>query len=97
MQYFRNGFVVVARNRKCRLNKIKVVIFQLMIKMAVAIPTMAVLTGDTSPRYSGERKRAAAPYARINPPFRVLKRIYQKMSSIWNLFKCRSSSWTGKK
>jgi len=61
IQYLRKGFVVVARNLKCRQKMIKVVMFQLMIKMPVATPTMAVLIGLTSPRYSGERKSAAAP------------------------------------
>jgi hypothetical protein len=89
--------VVVARNRKCLLNKIKVVIFQLMTKMPVAIPTMATLTGFTSPRYSGERKRAAAPYECINHPFKVLKRISQNISSTWNFLKCSNSNCMGKK
>jgi hypothetical protein len=48
MQYFRKGLVVVARNRKCRLNRMKVVIFQLMIKTPVAMPTKAVLSGTDS-------------------------------------------------
>ena len=61
MQYFRKGLVVVARNRKWRLNRMKVVIFQLMMNTPVAMPTKAVLSGLTAPRYSGERKRAAAP------------------------------------
>jgi hypothetical protein len=84
--------VVVARNRKCLLNKMNVVIFQLMTKMPVAMPTMDTLTGLTSPRYSGERKRAAAPYERMNPPFKVLKRINQNTSSTWNFLKCSSNS-----
>ena len=61
MQYFRKGLVVVARKRKWRLNRIKVVIFQLIIKIPVAIPTKAVLIGLTFPRYSGDRNSAAAP------------------------------------
>ena len=33
IQYFKKGLVVAARKRKCLLNKIKVVIFQLMMNM----------------------------------------------------------------
>ena len=61
MQYLRKGLVVVARNLKCLLNKMKVVIFQLMIKTAVAAPTIAVLSVFTCPKYSGARKREFAP------------------------------------
>jgi hypothetical protein len=49
--------VVVARNLKCRLNKIKVVIFQLIINTPIEIPTSAVLTAFTLSKYSGERYR----------------------------------------
>src|SRR6185437_11135081 len=61
MQYFRKGLPVVARKRKCREKRIKVVIFQLMMKMPVAMPTIEELIGLTWPRYSGDRKRAFAP------------------------------------
>ena len=43
MQYFKKGLVVAARNLKCLLNKIKVLIFQLMINMPMAMPTRAAL------------------------------------------------------
>jgi hypothetical protein len=55
IQYFKNGFVVAARNRKCLLNRIKVEIFQLIINMPTEIPTIAELKELTLPRYSGAR------------------------------------------
>jgi hypothetical protein len=61
MQYFKKGLDVVARNRKCRLNKMNVVIFQLMMKMAMAKPRIIALIMFTSPKYSGARKSESAP------------------------------------
>ena len=48
-QYFRNGFESVARKRKRLLCKIKVVIFQLIIKTAAAIPVIAAPPAFTFP------------------------------------------------
>ncbi len=43
MQYFKNGLEVVAKKRKCPQNKIKVVMFQHMINIAMATPINAEL------------------------------------------------------
>src|SRR5688572_12324022 len=95
MQYFRKGLVVVARNLKCRLNRMKVVMFQLMMKTPSAAPTMAVLMAFTFPRYSGDRKRELAPKVTMNEPLTVLNRRNQNNSSTWNFLKCRITSCTG--
>src|SRR5579862_6760952 len=84
MQYFRKGLVVVARNRKCRLNKINVVIFQLIINTPVAAPTTPALMLFTLPRYSGARNNAYAPKDSINPALTVLNKMYQKNNNTWN-------------
>ena len=55
MQYLKNGLVVAAKNLKCRLNKIKLAMFQLIINMPIAIPTMPAPSAFTLPRYSGAR------------------------------------------
>ena len=60
-QYFKNGFDVVARKRKCRQNKMKVVIFQLIMNTPIATPMIPALIAFTSPRYSGARKSESAP------------------------------------
>src|SRR6476660_2188896 len=95
IQYLRKGLVVVARNLKCRLNKMNVVIFQLMMYTAVAAPTIAALSAFTCPRYSGARKSELAPKVCIKFPLTVLNRINQNNSSPWNFLKCRISNWTG--
>ena len=55
IQYFKNGLVVAARNRKCLLNRMKVEIFQLIMNMPIEAPTIAELNEFTLPRYSGAR------------------------------------------
>src|ERR1700730_13703304 len=92
MQYFKKGLVVVARNLKCLLNKIKVVMFQLMMNIAVAAPTIAALKAFTFPKYSGARNNELAPKVCMKLPFTVLKRIYQNNNSTWNFLKCRRTS-----
>ena len=57
IQYFKKGLVVAARNLKCLLNKINVLIFQLMINMPMAIPTRAALIEFTLSKYSGAKKQ----------------------------------------
>jgi len=89
MQYFRKGLVVVARNLKWRLNKMNVVIFQLMMNTAVAAPTMAALSAFTCPKYSGARKREFAPNVCMKFPLTVLKSRNQNNNSTWNFLKCR--------
>src|ERR1700689_1617092 len=84
MQYFKKGFVVVAKKRKCLLNKIKVVIFQPIIKTPVAAPTTPALMLFTLPKYSGARNNAYAPKDCINPPLMVLNNTYQKINNTWN-------------
>src|SRR5580704_3283333 len=95
MQYFRNGLVVVAKNRKCRLNKMNVVMFQLMMKMPVAAPTTAVLMLLTLPKYSGARNNAYAPNDCIKPPLIVLNKMYQKNNNTWNFLMCSITSCMG--
>src|SRR3990170_8529093 len=96
MQYFKNGFVVVTRNRKYRLNRIKVVMFQLIIKTARENPTSPVLIKLTLPRYSGARYNESTPYVFINEPFTAPKRITQNVTSTWYFLKCSNASCTGK-
>ena len=61
IQYFKNGRDEVARNLKYPLNKIKVVMFQLIINPPKAAPTIKELKKFTSPIYSGERNKESAP------------------------------------
>ena len=68
IQYFKKGLEVVAKNLNWLLCKIKVVMFQLMIKIPVATPTIAILSPFTSPRYSGARKSESAPNVLIKSP-----------------------------
>jgi hypothetical protein len=95
MQYFKKGLVVVARNLKCRLKRINVVMFQLIMNTAVAAPTIAVLSALTCPRYSGARKSELAPKVCMKLPLTVANRINQNNSSTWNFLKCRITNWTG--
>ena len=81
IQYFKKGLVVAARKRKCRLNKINVAIFQLMMNMPIEAPTIAELMELTVPRYSGARNKESAPKVFIKVPFTVLKRMNQKINS----------------
>src|SRR4030088_2678132 len=90
MQYFRKGLVVVARKRKCLLNKINVVIFQLMMKTPIEAPTIPALRAFTFPRYSGKRNKAFAPKERKNPPLMVLNKMNQNTSRTWNFLKCNN-------
>jgi hypothetical protein len=61
MQYFKNGFDVVAKNLNWLLWSINVVICQLIMKIPIDIPTINVLNGFTFPKYSGDKKSASAP------------------------------------
>ncbi len=81
MQYFKKGFEVVAKNLKCLLNKMNVVMFQLMMNMPVAAPTIPELIAFTLPRYSGEKNNASAPNERRKPPLIVLNKIIQNTNS----------------
>src|SRR5688572_31259483 len=96
MQYFRNGFVVAAMKRKWRLNKMNVEIFQLMINIPMAMPTIAELIEFTFPRYSGARKSESAPKVFMKLPLTVLKRMNQNTNNTWYFLKCRKSNCTGK-
>jgi hypothetical protein len=87
IQYFKKGFEFVARNRKRWLCKIKVVIFQLIINMPVAIPVIAAPPAFTLPKYSGARNKAFAPNNFIKLPVIVKKRISQKIRSTWDFLK----------
>jgi hypothetical protein len=80
-QYFKKGFVVVAKNLNRILCKINVVMFQLIINIPVATPVMAAPAAFTLPRYSGARNNALAPKIFIKLPVTKRKRINQKMSS----------------
>ena len=77
MQYFKKGLVVAARNLKCLLNNIKVLIFQLMINMPMEAPTKAALIELTLSSYSGARKSESAPKLAMKPLFTTEKRINQ--------------------
>ena len=92
MQYFKKGLVVAAIKRKCRLNRIKVEIFQLIINIPMAMPTIAELMEFTFPRYSGARYKESAPKVFMNDPLTVLKRINQKTNKTWYFLKCRNSN-----
>ena len=87
IQYFKNGFVVAAMNRKWRLNRMKVEIFQLMMNIPIDIPTIAELIELTFPRYSGARKSESAPKVFIKLPFTVLNKMNQKTSNTWYFLK----------
>ena len=56
---------------------IKVVMFQLMMNMPAAAPTMIIPQPFTSPRYSGARKSASAPNELMKLPFIALTRMNQ--------------------
>ena len=96
MQYFRKGFVVADKKRKCLLNKMNVEIFQLIINIPTAIPTIAELKELTLPRYSGARYNESAPNVFMNDPFTVAKRMIQNSNNTWYFLKCRNTSCTGK-
>ena len=96
VQNFKKGFVVAARKRKWRLNKINVAIFQLMINIPIDAPTIAALIELTFPKYSGAKKSESAPKVFIKEPFTVLNRINQNTSNTWYFLKCRNSSCIGK-
>src|SRR5690606_25218870 len=96
MQYFKKGLVVAARNLKCLLNNINVLMFQLMINMAMEMPTKPALIAFTLPKYSGARNKESAPKPFIKPPFTVLNSINQKMRSVWYRRKCKKSNCMGK-
>ena len=85
----------MARKRTLRLCRIKVVMFQLIIKTPIEKPTIAVLKKVTSPKYSGARKRELAPNVNIKPPATVENRIYQKIRNTWYLRKCSRKSCMG--
>ena len=77
-QYFKKGFELVAKKRKRLLCKIKVVIFQLIIKIPVATPVIAAPAAFTFPRYSGARNKVLAPNIFKKCPVIVKKSINQK-------------------
>jgi hypothetical protein len=96
MQYFKKGYLVAAKKVKCLLNKMNVVTFQHMIKMPMAIPTMAVAMELTSPIYSGAKKRASAPNDFMRLPPTTLNKTTQKMSNTWYFLKWRKSNCKGR-
>src|SRR5690349_3055919 len=94
-QYFTKGYWVAARKVKCRLNKIKVVMFQHMMNTPTNRPSMAVLNALTSPRYSGARNKALAPKDFIKEPLTTANKTTQNTNRIWYFLKWRKSSCTG--
>jgi hypothetical protein len=80
-QYFKKGFVLVARNLKRWLCNMNVVIFQLIIYIPVAMPVIAAPAAFTSPRYSGARNNELAPNIFMKFPVIVKKRMHQKISN----------------
>ncbi len=95
MQYFKNGKRVAAKNVKCLLNKIKVVMFQHMINTPTDMPTIDAPIAFTLPKYSGDKKSASAPKLFIKLPLTMLKSNTQKIRSTWYFLKCRKRSCTG--
>ena len=87
MQYLRKGLVVVAKNLQRLLCKIKVVMFQLIIKIPQATPVINAPNMLTDPRYSGAKNKASAPKFFIKLLLMVLKRIDQNNSSTWYFLK----------
>jgi hypothetical protein len=51
--------------------------FQLIKKTPEAKPTMAVLSAEISPKYSGAKNRESAPKVFKKPPPTVANNIYQ--------------------
>src|SRR5690606_27744738 len=96
IQYFKNGLEVVARNRKCLLKRMNVVMFQLIIKIPIATPTKQAASAFTLPRYSGARYNESAPKVFIKLPFTVLNSKNQNTISTWNFLRCNSTSCMGK-
>ena len=92
MQYRKNGLVVAAKNLKWRLNKIKLAMFQLIINIPIAMPTMLAPRAFTLPRYSGARKSESAPKLLMKVPLIVLNKTNQKISNTWYFLKCRNNS-----
>src|SRR5688572_2936807 len=95
IQYFKNGLVVAAKNLKCLLYKMKLLIFQLMMNMPIEAPTRAALIEFTLPRYSGARKSESAPNVFMKLPFTTAKSINQKSNNTWYFRKCRNNNWIG--
>ena len=95
IQYFKKGLVVAARNLKCLLKSIKLLIFQLMINIPKEIPTIERLKAFTLFMYSGARNRESAPNNCMNVPLTVLKRINQNNSNTWYFLKCRNNNCMG--
>ena len=87
IQYLRKGLVVAAKKRKCLLNKIKLLIFQLIMNIPMATPNIAKLIAFTSPRYSGDRYNASAPNVFMSVPFTVLNSMNQKSNNTWYFLK----------
>ena len=92
MQYFKNGLEVADKKRKWRLNKIKLAIFQLMINIPIAMPTIAKLIELTFPRYSGARNNESAPKVFMKVPLTVANSTNQKKSNTWYFLMCRNSN-----
>ena len=92
MQYFRKGYCVAAKKLKCLLNRINVVMFQHMMKTAMAIPIIAKLMEVTLPKYSGARNKASAPKLFIKLLFATANMRNQKINNTWYLRKCRKIS-----
>jgi hypothetical protein len=95
MQYFRKGLAVVARNLQYPACRIKVVMFQLIINIAMEKPTIAALRAFTLPIYSGPRNNELAPKLFMKVPLTVLKRINQKMRNTWYFRKCNKNNCIG--
>lgn len=87
IQYLKNGLEVVAKKRQRLLCNMNVVIFQLMMKTAVAIPVIAAPPAFTFPMYSGARNNPLAPKIFKKCPVSVRKRINQKINKTWNFLK----------
>src|ERR1700757_227431 len=96
IQYFKNGFEVVAKNLNRLLCKMKVVMFQLIKNTPMATPMIAALNAFTLPRYSGTKNKASAPKLCIKPLLMVLASNNQNSSMTWYLRKCKTNNCIGK-
>jgi hypothetical protein len=95
IQYLKKGYWVAAKNVKCLLNKINVVMFQHIMNTPMEIPIIAALIEFTLPKYSGAKNKALAPKVFMKLPLTMAKSIYQKTSITWYFLKWRKTSCTG--
>jgi hypothetical protein len=72
-----------------------VVIFQLIMKIPVAMPVMAAPAAFTLPRYSGARNKVLAPKNSIKFPETVRKSISHKINNTCDFLKWSNNNCIG--